>query len=261
VSLRPLALGLALALPSTVPAGYIIEEVTPPPGIRPAVAALTFTPAGELVLATRDGEVWLRAADGTWRRFAAGFDEPTGLIADSARRIHIAHRPEVLQAEDLDGDGQAETFRVLGGDWGLSPNYHSFFFGLARDPAGAFFGAPSLESTVSSGPEQKAAYPQLPVRGQRSLSDVLDFSGHRSETPWRGWMLRLTPDGRTEPFASGFRQANGLGLSPAGALFATDNQGDYKPSTGLLHVTAGDFHGHPSSLKWEPGHDAAALSL
>jgi mono/diheme cytochrome c family protein len=261
VSRRRLALGLALALPAAAPAGYVIEDVAPPPRIRPAIGALTFTPAGELVIATRDGEVWLRASDGAWRRFAAGLDEPTGLIADSARRIHVAQRPEILRAEDLDGDGAAETFSVIGGDWGLSPNYHAFFFGLARDAAGAFLGAPSLESTVTSGPEQKAAYPRLPVRGPRSLSDVLEFSGHRSETPWRGWMLRMTPNGRTEPFASGFRQANGLGLSPEGTLFATDNQGDYKPSTGLLHVAAGDFHGHPSGLKWEPGHDPAALSL
>jgi mono/diheme cytochrome c family protein len=51
-----------------------------------------------------------------------------------------------------------------------------------------------------------------------------------------------------------------MAMSPEGELFVTDNQGDYKPSTGLLHVERGDFHGHAGSLKWEAGYDASSLT-
>jgi hypothetical protein len=51
-----------------------------------------------------------------------------------------------------------------------------------------------------------------------------------------------------------------MALSPGGDLFVTDNQGDYKPSTGLLHVEQGDFHGHAGSLKWESGNDPSTLT-
>lgn len=247
-------------------AGYKIENVAYPAEMRGGILAVTFTPGGSLVVATRFGEVWVRSSEkeakgpNAWRLFARGLDEPTGLVAESERVLYVSHRPEVLRLTDSDGDGRADTFDALGGKWGQSLNYHEFFFGLKRDRAGNFYGAPSLDSTITSGPEHKAAYPNLPVRGPRNFDSVLEPSGHRSETPWRGWIVRITPDGKFEPFASGFRQANGFALSPDGELFVTDNQGDYKPSTGLLHVAQGDFHGHAAGLKWEPGYDASKIT-
>ncbi len=248
---------LITAVSPLAQAGYRIENVPYPPALRGGIAAVTFSPTGTLVIATRDGEVWMRPAgvDGRWRRFARGLDEPMGLVADSDRVVIIAHRPELLRATDADGDGEAETFESIGGQWGLEPNYHQFFFGLGRDRAGNFYGAPSLESQGD-----KAAATQLPTRGPRDITDVLEPSGHRSETPWRGWIVRITPEGKFEPFASGFRQANGIALSPDDELFVTDNQGDYKPSTGLLHVERGDFHGHAASLKWEPDFKATTVT-
>jgi cytochrome c5 len=263
-----LVIGLALLGGGTprLHAGYLIENVPYPAELRGGISAVAFTPAGALVVATRHGEIWIRTdatapdATPTWRRFARGLDEPMALIADSERRLYVAHRPELLRVTDTDGDGTADTFDALGARWGLSHNYHEFFFGLVRDHAGNFYGAPSLDSTVTRDAAHLAAYPTLPVRGPRNLDHVIEPAGHRSETPWRGWVVRIGPDGSFTPFASGFRQTNGMGLSPDGELFVTDNQGDYKPSTGLLHVAAGDFHGHAASLKWEPGYDPAALT-
>jgi hypothetical protein len=54
------------------------------------------------------------------------------------------------------------------------------------------------------------------------------------------------------PIACGFRQPNGLVRAPDGALFATDNQGDWVGTSPLHHVTPGAFHGHPASLRWDP---------
>lgn len=256
--LRLLALGGLVA--ATLHAGYKIENVPYPPEIRAGLSAIAFTPQGSLVLATRAGEVWIRDIKGNWRRFTRGLDEPMGLVAESESTIYIAHRPELLRARDTDADGRADTFDALGAKWGLSQNYHEFFFGLARDKLGNFYGQPSLDSTVTRDAAHKAEYPALPTRGPRNLDHVLESTGHRSETPWRGWIVRISPDGKFEPVASGFRQTNGIALSPAGDLFITDNQGDYKASTGLLHVEPGEFHGHAGSLKWETGYDPATLT-
>lgn len=261
---RPLAILPLLLAALPAQAGYRIEDVPLPPTLKGGIAAVTFTPQGSLVIATRLGEVWIRPASASgaaaWRRFARGLDEPMGLAADSDSTLYIAHRPEVLRARDTDGDGSADTFDALGAKWGLSQNYHEFFFGLARDRAGNFYGQPSLDSTNTRDRAEAAAYPTLPTRGPRDLTHVLETAGHRSETPWRGWIVRIAPDGTFTPIASGFRQANGMGVSPEGELFVTDNQGDYKPATGLLHVAPGDFHGHAASLKWETGYDRAALT-
>ncbi len=241
-------------------AGYRIENVPYPAEIRGGITAVTFTPAGTLVIATRYGEIWMRATEGRWRLFSRGLNEPMGLIADSERVVYVAHRPELLRAEDKDGDGRAETFTSLGGQWGISNNYHSFFFGLRRDATGNFFGAVSLESGGVSPDAPKTNQPPIARRGERDQSLILEATGHRSEIPWSGWAVRISPDGKLEPWASGFRQANGIGMSPEGELFFADNQGDYKPSCGLLHVERGDFHGMVASLKWEPGFNAKTFT-
>ncbi|MEO6244226.1 MAG: c-type cytochrome [Opitutaceae bacterium] len=248
-----IALWACVAL-SPARAAYHIANIAYPAELRGGISAVAFTPAGSLVVATRHGEIWMRTG-GAWRLFARGLDEPMGLVAESERAVYVAHRPELLRATDTDGDGRADTFDALGGQWGLESNYHAFLFGLVRDHAGNFYGSPSLESQGD-----KAAPARLATRGPRDVSDVLQPSGHRSETRWRGWIVRVGPDGKFEPFANGFRQTNGFALSPDDELFVTDNQGDYKPSTGLLHVERGDFHGQASSVKWEPGFDPAAVT-
>lgn len=240
----------ALATTLYLHAGYKIENIPYPAELRGGIASIAFTPSGTLVIASRYGEIWTRRSDGRWQLFMRGLDEPMGLVAESDRVIYIAHRPELLRATDRDGDGRAETFDVISGAWGQTINYHEFFFGLRRDQEGNFYGALSLESQGEKSPATN-----LPTRGPRDVTDILEPSGQRSETTWRGWAVRITPDGKLDPLANGFRQPNGVALSPEGEFFVTDNQGDYKPSTGLLHVERGDFHGHASSVKWEPGFD------
>ena len=253
--MRTLALFCAgLAATSLAPAAYRIENVPLPEGLG-GIAAVGFTPASTLVVTTRYGEIWMRSADGgTWKRFATGLNEPLGLVVESERVMYVSHRPELLRVADTDGDGKADTFTVLGGEWGLSQNYHEFFFGLRRDRAGNFYGAISLDSSG-----EKNTLPQ--TRGQRDTVPVLGPSFHTSDLPWRGWAVKITPEGKTEHFASGLRQPNGIGMSPTGDLFATDNQGDYKPANGLLHLAPGDFHGHPESLKWAPHFKPGTLTI
>lgn len=247
------AAGLA-ALP-TLRAGYRIENLPRPAELRGGISAVAFTPTGTLVVATRYGEIWMRAADGAWRCFARGLNEPLGLVAESDRVVFVAHRPELLKCADTDGDGRAETFDALGGQWGISHNYHEFFFGLRRDAAGDFLGVIGLTSLGD-----KLAIKQDEVRGTLDPRPILETAGHHADLPYRGWAVKIGADGKLTPLATGFRQANGVGLSPTGELFVNDNQGEYKPSCGLLHVAPGDFHGHVAGLKWEPGFNPATFT-
>lgn len=235
-------------------AAYHVETVVLPPEVRGGISGVAFTPKGTLVIATRYGEIWMRDSDAApWRKFASGLDEPLGLLAESEDVVYVAHKPELLKLTDTDGDRHADTFDVLGYDWGQSNNYHEFFYGLRRDAAGNFYGAVSLDSSGAKEPPGR-------TRGVRNITPAIEPSYHGSEMPWRGWAVKITPAGETIHFASGLRQPNGVGMSPAGELFMTDNQGDYKPSCGLLHIEFGDFHGHAESLKWEPGFVAGSLT-
>jgi len=250
--LRCLAL-LALVCLAGVPAaraGYRLETLARPAEMRGGIVGLGFSPTGTLVVTTRYGEVWMRSPAGAWRLFARGLNEPLGLVAESDQVVWVAHRPELLRCADTDGDGRAETFDALGGEWGVSNNYHEFFFGLRRDAAGNFYGVVGLTSLGD-----KLTLSQAEVRGQLNTTPILETAGHIADLPYRGWAVKIAPDGKLTPLATGFRQANGVGLSPSGELFVNDNQGEYKPSCGLLHVAPGDFHGHVAGLKWEPGFD------
>ncbi len=238
-------------------AAYHIESVPRPVEMRGGIAGVAFTPGGSLVASTRFGEIWMRDKQTkAWRRFARGLNEPLGIFAESEEVIYVAHKPELLRAADTDRDGRADSFRILNDDWGVSQNYHELFFGLRRNKEGEFFGALSLASLADR-------VPILPeqTRGHFNDANPVVAANHRSLLPYRGWAVKIDRAGKLVPLASGLRQPNGVGLSPEGEMFVTDNQGDWKPSCGLIHVEAGDFLGHAASVKWEPGHDPAATTV
>lgn len=245
-----LTLLLLVLLPAVASAAYRIERVPLTPELQGGISGVAFTPTGTLVVATRYGELWMQAADTKlWRRFARGLNEPLGIVADSDSVVYVAHKPELLRVADTDRDGRADDFQVINGSWGISQNYHEFFFGLRRDRAGNFYGALSLDSTAD-----KLEIDPGQARGVVDPTPVIGPSFHRSEVSYRGWAIKVMGDGKFVPLAPGVRQPNGVGLSPDDEMFVTDNQGDWKPSCGLTHVSKGDFLGHVSSVKWEPGY-------
>ena len=72
----------------------------------------------------------------------------------------------------------------------------------------------------------------------------------KSIVPWRGWALTMGEAGALEPICGGLRSPNGLGVYSDGAMFYTDNQGDWVGTNKLSHLAPGDWHGHPSSFEW-----------
>ena len=81
-----------------------------------------------------------------------------------------------------------------------------------------------------------------------------------SLSKWRGWMLKISPEGNMTPIATGMRSPAGFGLNKNGDIFYTENQGDWVGSGRMTHVEVGDFVGNPEGLRWT-GEEGSPLDL
>lgn len=242
-------LGALLAAP------YSIETIPTPPGLSAEVGGVTFMPDGRLAACFHRGEIYFYdPATKAWTLFADGLHDPLGLVAVSDTELVVMQRPELTRVRDTDGDGVADDFATITDDFGLTGNYHEFAFGPLLDRDGNFLIA---LNTASNG-----AGIRHEVRGTfdpRSSYSPKDRM--YSAVPWRGWILKVTPDGTVTPFASGFRSPNGLGFDAEGNLFVPDNQGDWIGTSPLYHVVPGKFYGHPASLVWKKGERRKPLDI
>jgi len=242
---------------------FTFENIATPPGMDPQVGAMDRMPDGRLAVAFHRGEVmFYNPADGSWKLFATGLQEPLGMLAEADGSLLVMQRAELTRLKDTDGDGSADDYETVFDDFGMSGNYHEFSYGPARDAEGNLF---IVLGIASNGAPMAAE-----IRGEFSEIGQVDFKGMTtSETwgknrgpagrmyarvKWRGWVLKLSPDGKTmEPYASGFRSPNGIGFDAKGRLLITDNQGDWRPTSPLYDVRQGGFYGHPASLVWKKG--------
>ncbi|MEO0414114.1 MAG: carbohydrate-binding protein [Verrucomicrobiota bacterium] len=242
-------LGLATAVcsftytASAVPPEYKVTGVSDPPSSHDSsqIDGLTFLPDGRLVVTLPSGEIFFYDIEKDhWHLFAEGLHNPLGVYAESNSTLVVMQRPELTRVQDTDGDGKADLFAKMTDAFGMSGNYHEFAFTPVRDSDGNYFFA---LGTGSSGAGIRAI-----VRGQfepRGRPGRMHAS-----TPYRGWVMKYSPDGKTTPVSSGHRTPNGLGFDLKGNLFVTDNQGDWVGSSKLFHVKKGRFYGHAASLAW-----------
>ena len=228
---------------------YVLENIPPPKLLLERhgqngtqTDGLDFMPDGRLVACFVAGEVFtLHPKTKEWKLFADGLHTPLGVVALNDREVMVSQRPELTLLRDIDGDGKADEFESFCDDFGISGNYHEFHFGPVRDKEGNFY--VSL-GTASSGADVR--------HEKRGLFDKRSYLQRMySSVPYRGWVLKVTPERKLVPFASGLRTPNGLGLDLDGNLFVTDNQGDWVGTSKLHHVEEGKFYGHPGSLIWK----------
>jgi len=206
---------------------YAVETFATPENCVLEVGGLDFRPDGKLLACTRRGEVWLidnptKPAAAKFTRFAAGLHEALGLHVLDDRTVLVAQRPELTRLTDSDGDGVADRFTTVCDRWGVSGDYHEYAFGPAVDRAGDAF----LTLNVGFG------------------------GGHQAKAAWRGWCVKVSPDGAMEPWAYGLRSPNGVTFSPDGDLFYADNQGEWCATNKLCQLKRGAFYGHQAGLKW-----------
>ena len=225
----------------TVPNGYRVDTIKLPEGQQIGVGGLAFLPNGDLLISTREGQVW-RYSEGEFSLFADGLHEALGLYVDpETSDVWVMQRPELTKLVDRDRDGRVDVYETVNASWGLNDDYHEYAFGPIRDAEGNFYG--TLNTSLS-------------FKGWSGSHrwDVGRVHGGNMGRARRygGWCFQITPEGRFVPFAFGMRSPSGLGMNKHGEIFYTDNQGDWNGSSTLQHVVKDRFHGHPSSLMDHP---------
>lgn len=209
---------------------YKIITIPVPEDILIEAGGVCTLPDGNLAVSTRRGDVYIienpymeGGQNPNFRRFASGLHEILGLAYVDGDLI-CAQRGELTRLKDHDGDGYADEYEAVY-VFPISGHYHEYSYGPKIDPNGNFF-----------------------VTGNVAFGDREWWRGE-SRVPWRGWTLKIAPDGTMEPFATGMRSPAGIGMID-GEFFYADNQGDWIGSGGIVHVEKGDFTGHPAGLKW-----------
>jgi glucose/arabinose dehydrogenase len=230
-------------MPEGTEGSYRVESISMPKGLTAVTGAIGFLPGGRLIACFLRGEVMTyNPQTKEWALFANGLQEPLGMHVISDSEIIVMQRPELTRIKDTDGDGHADLFETVTDAFGISGNYHEFNYGPLKDKQGNLF--IGLNTSSTNGNIRKE------VRGRLDTFTMKQKGQMFSPVPFRGWVMKLTPQGNLIPFASGLRSPNGLAFDIAGNLFATENQGDWVGTSALYHLVEGGFYGHPASLVW-----------
>lgn len=220
---------------------YRIVSLPVPEDVKMGVGGLAPLPGGQLAVSTRRGNVWLienPSMDGGelphFELHAQGLNGPLGL-AYKEGGLYTSQRGELTRLIDRNGDDRADRYEAVH-SWPLSKSYHGFNYGPVVLPNGDLWLTFNLDH----------------VEG-----------GMSSPVPWRGWSVKVSPEGKMTPLAAGGRSPSGLGLNAERDKFYTANQGGWIASGRITHLEKGDFLGHPASLRWTdlPGVPAKLKSL
>jgi len=205
---------------------YRIRTIPTPSDVVFEVGAMEFFPDGRLAASSRRGDVYVFTdplnpdpSRITSKLFMDGLHEVLGLSFRDGS-MYATQRGEVTRLEDLDGDGLADVCQTVSDGWGIDGDYHEYAFGSKFDKNGDLWVTLCLTGSFNS----------------NSL--------------FRGWCLRISPDGTVTPTCSGIRSPGGMGINVDGEMFYTDNQGPWNGTCGLKWLRPGSFQGHPGGNKW-----------
>ncbi|HEY3386562.1 MAG TPA: family 16 glycoside hydrolase [Saprospiraceae bacterium] len=197
-----------------------------PDDFLPKVGGMDFMSDGALAVSVWDpsGAVYLLSNVSSGdpskikvQQIASGLAEPLGLkvINDT---IYIMQKQELTRLIDIDGDRIIDEYQCVNNSWPTSGNFHEFGFGLAEKNGDLF-----ATLAIAIQPGGASALNQMPSRGRCARFDL--------------------PTGDLHYVSSGFRTPNGIGIGVDNEIFVADNQGDWLPSSKILHVTEGAFFG------------------
>ncbi|HEY3901900.1 MAG TPA: hypothetical protein VGM54_25020 [Chthoniobacter sp.] len=248
-----LAARIAFAGADNSPSAYYnVEDIPTPPGLSAEVGGLAFAPDGRLAACFHRGEVYFYDPQKKeWKLFAQGLQDPLGIVVPKNNEVIVMQRSELTRIRDTKGDGVADSYETICDSFGMTGNYHEFAFGPLPTPDGGWFVA---LNTASNG-----AGVRQEVRGE--YREIGREGRMFSVVPWRGWVVKISADGKLTPWAAGFRSPNGLGFDTKGRLFVSDNQGDWLGACPLYHVEKEKFYGHPAALAWKKGETREPLKI
>ncbi len=220
-------------------AAYVSDEIIlplPNPWKRNFRAAdIDFFEDGRAAVVTFSGDVWLaEGMDGDlteikWTRFASGLYEPMSVVVIN-EMIHVFGKDGIIQLHDLNGDGVADYYKNFCNLMEQSIESREWAADMVLAPDGSIFVAKG--GTLNAGPK----FSPLATKGFRVGSNQ------------DGTVLKISSDGKTvTQYASGFRGPY-LGMNPkTGYLTASDQQGNYVPSSPIMLINEGDYYGVPST--------------
>ena len=152
---------------------YRIVEVPIPKGMAMEAGSFEILPDNQLAIGTRRGDIYLVSGafdenpQTQYQRFASGLDEVLGMSYKNGA-FYVTQQTEVTRISDINGDGRADRFETLSDAWGFR-HYHEFAFGSKLDNDGNIWVALCLSES------------------------------YRSKVPFRGWCVKVTPNGKTIP--------------------------------------------------------------
>jgi cytochrome c551/c552 len=185
-------------------------------------------PDGRLAVSTRRGEIWIvenpyqkNSHQTYYRRFASGLHEILGLAYKDGV-FYCSQRGELTKITDTDRDGVADSYEPIY-QFELSGNYHEYTYGPVFDKNGDML---------------------------VTLNLAWVGFGEGKFSKWRGWLVKIKPDGTLEPHSAGLRSPAGYSINEEGDIFYGENQGDWVGSGRVTHLAKGDFAGNPGGIKW-----------
>ena len=205
---------------------YPIVDIPIPSTVPMRPGGLEVLPDGRLAVGTRRGDIYfVSGAFATppkpeFHLFATGQDEIFSLAWRDGAMLATSFG-EVTRIRDLDGDGVADRYETLSNNWGYAEG-HEFAFASKPDPEGNVWVALGLSGS------------------------------YESHNLFRGWAVKVTPDGRMIPVCSGLRSPAGVAANAQGAMFVIESQGPWNGCCSLKHLKPGGFLGHPASYNWYP---------
>jgi len=201
---------------------YVVDDIGLPVenpwrrAVRPG--DVQFLKDGTAAIITLDGDVWLarglQQAGGSvrWRRFGSGLHEPLTLaIRDD--QIYAFDRNGIWRLRDTNGDGEADVHELFSNAFAQTADTREFPATIRLGPGGEFVIAKGGQEATTIGKHN-------------------------------GSILRISADGRrADVLGYGFRQPNLSVNIKTGLVIASDQQGNYIPSTPLHIVKDRQFYG------------------
>ncbi len=207
---------------ASAPGAYVLDRIGLPtsnPWRRNVrLADIAFLGGGRAAAVTFDGDVWtISGLSGdlpavSWRRFTSGLHEPLGIVSRNGE-LFVFDRNGLWRLIDSDGNGEADRHELFSNAFVQTAETREFAMSVRLAPDGSF--------VIAKG-------------GQEGTTIGRD----------NGSVLRVSADGRTATkLAYGLRQPFAAVHPKTGLVTASDQQGNYVPSTPLHIIRDGQYYG------------------
>ncbi|MBX3239929.1 MAG: c-type cytochrome [Chitinophagaceae bacterium] len=222
-------------------AAFVIDNLTLPlpnpwhRNMRPMDIAFFPNSENKAAVVTYSGDVWIvegisaKLEKLMWKRYASGLFEPMS-IAIRDNQIFVYDRNGIIELRDLNGDGEADFYKNFSNIMDQSIESREWPSDMVLAEDGSFF--------ISKGGAGLGGQGVTP----------LVTTGFRAGSNQSGTIMHISQDGRqSKIIATGLRDPY-LGLRKTdNFLTATDQEGNFVPSTPIYIVKPGNYFGVPAT--------------